>query len=204
MRRPPPPKIPAQVLARIRDLKKAFTPAINKITDDISYASGYALGGVQMVITDEGLVIIDTTESQDAAREILSEFRKITDKPVKYIIYTHGHVDHISGTPVFMEPGTEVIATADCVDFMKKDFGWLGEFHRRSRRIQSGDEYDAYAKKRLFESPVRLSHKLEGDDLVYPTITFEREYFFELGGKKFEVYHTIGETPDHLMVCHPK
>jgi alkyl sulfatase BDS1-like metallo-beta-lactamase superfamily hydrolase len=201
---PPPPKIPAHALERIRDLKKAFTPAINKITDDIYYASGYALGGVQMVITDEGLVIIDTTESQEAAREILSNFRKITDKPVKYIIYTHGHVDHISGTPVFMEPGTEVIATADCVEFMKKDFGWLGEFHRRSRRIQSGDEDDAYARKRLFKSPVRLSHKLEGDDLVYPTITFEREYFFELGGKKFEVYHTIGETPDHLMVWMPE
>ena len=200
---PPPPKIMVESLGKIKEMKEAFTPTIEKITDDIYYARGYALGGVQMVITDEGLVIIDTTESEEAAREILAEFRKITEAPVKYIIYTHGHVDHITGAPIFMGPDTQVIATADCVDFMQKDFGWLAEFQRRCRKIQSGDMDSDYARPMPMKSKVRLSHTLTKEDIVWPTITFDQEYFFELGGKKFELYHTIGETPDHLMVWMP-
>ncbi|WP_051327534.1 alkyl/aryl-sulfatase [Desulfatibacillum aliphaticivorans] len=201
---PPPPKVMVESLAQIKELKEAFTPTIVKVTDDIYYARGYALGGVQMVITDEGLVIIDTTESLDAAQEILAEFRKITDKPVKYIIYTHGHVDHIVGAPVFMGPDTQVIATEDCVEFMKKDFGWLAPFQRRCRKIQSGDMDSEYARKPPMQSKVRLSHTAGEKDIVWPTITFDQEYSFELGGKEFKLYHTIGETPDHLMVWMPQ
>ena len=122
---PPPPKISVEGMKKVAELKRVFTPRVTKITDQIYYASGYAIGGVQMVITDEGLVVIDTTESKEAAREILGEFRKITDRPIKYIIYTHGHIDHICGSSVFMEKGTEVIATRDTVEFLRKDFGIL-------------------------------------------------------------------------------
>ena len=80
---PPPPKIALEALRDLSELKKAMTPQVDKITEDIYQASGFALGNVQMVITDEGLVIIDTTESQDAAREIFARFREITDQPVR-------------------------------------------------------------------------------------------------------------------------
>jgi alkyl sulfatase BDS1-like metallo-beta-lactamase superfamily hydrolase len=202
--KPPPPAKPSlESLGRLSELRKAFTPTVTKITDDIYYASGFSLGGVQMVITDEGLVIIDTTESTGAAGEILAEFRKITDKPVKYIIYTHGHVDHVYGSSVFMEEGTEVIATRDAVKFLEKDFEELGEFHSRSRKNQSGNIAKEYMRELPFESPVRLPARARGNDFVWPTITFDTEYSFELGGKRFEIYHTVGETPDHLMVWLP-
>jgi alkyl sulfatase BDS1-like metallo-beta-lactamase superfamily hydrolase len=42
------------------------------------------------------------------------------------------------------------------------------------------------------------------EDLVWPTITFDQKYSFALGGKTFEVHHTTGETPDHLMVWLPE
>ncbi|UCB49762.1 MAG: alkyl/aryl-sulfatase [Deltaproteobacteria bacterium] len=200
---PPPPKFSVLGIKKLVELKRTFTPRVTKITDCIYYASGYAIGGVQMVITDEGLVIIDTTESKEAAREILGEFRKITDKPIRYVIYTHGHMDHICGSKVFMEKGTEVIATEDAVKFLRKDFGWLGEFHRRSRHNQLGDLAEAYARKIPFNSPFRLPTLTEGKDFVWPTITFDQAYSFVLGGKRFELYHTMGETPDHLMVWLP-
>ena len=200
---PPPPKFSVTGIKKLAELKRRFTPRMTKITDDIYYASGYALGGVQMVITDEGLVIIDTTESKEAAREILREFRKITDKPIRYIIYTHGHIDHVCGSKVFMEKGTEVIATEDAVKFLRKDFGWLGEFHNRSRHNQFGDVAEAYARKIRIRAPFHLPTLSESKDFVWPTITFDREYAFVLGGKRFQLYHTIGETPDHLMVWLP-
>lgn len=61
---------------------------------------GYALGNAIMIIAPEGLIIVDVTESSMAAKEILAEFRKITKKPIKAIIYTHHHTDHIGGVGV--------------------------------------------------------------------------------------------------------
>lgn len=199
---PPPPKIALEVIKEVSDLRKLMTPKVEKITEDIYTASGFALGSVQMVITDEGLVIIDTTESEEAAREIFDKFREITTKPVRYVIYTHGHLDHVCGTPVFMEEGTEVIATKDLVQFMQRDFQELHEFHVRSRRNQSGTLAEEYSR----ELPVKpLFRGISGfERLVWPTITFDREYSFVLGGKAFEVFHTSGETPDHLMVWMPE
>ena len=53
-----------------------------------------------MVIAPEGLIIIDTTESMVAARQIKDEFRKYSTAPIKAIIYTHHHADHIGGAKV--------------------------------------------------------------------------------------------------------
>jgi uncharacterized sulfatase len=200
---PPAPKSPVENLTKLGELRKAFTPKVTKITNSIYSASGFALGSVHMVITDEGLVILDTTESTESAAMILEEFRKITDKPIKYIIYTHGHVDHIYGSSVFMEQGTEVIATNAAVELMKKDFGWLAEFQSRSRKNQSGRISPEYARELPFESPVKLPARAKGNDFIWPTIAFDEEHSFTLGGKKFDIYHTVGETPGHLMVWLP-
>jgi alkyl sulfatase BDS1-like metallo-beta-lactamase superfamily hydrolase len=199
---PPPPRIPLETLKDLAELKKAMTPRVEKITEDIYLASGFALGSVQMIVTDEGLVIVDTTESEAAAREILEKFREITTQPVRYVIYTHGHLDHVCGSPVFMEQGTEVIATKDLVRFMQRDFRELRAFHVRSRRNQSGSLAPEHSRKLPFKSLFRGVSGFE--DLVWPTITFDQEYSFVLGGKTFELVHTTGETPDHLMVWMPE
>lgn len=76
---------------------------IRKVSDNIYMGIGYALGNAIMVIAPDGLIIVDVTESSMAAKEILAEFRKITQKPIKAIIYTHHHTDHIGGVGGFIE-----------------------------------------------------------------------------------------------------
>jgi alkyl sulfatase BDS1-like metallo-beta-lactamase superfamily hydrolase len=85
---------------------------------------------------------------------------------------------------------------------MKKDFVEVKEFHCRSRLNQAGLSAVEFARKLPRESPVNLV--CAGEEPVWPTITFDREYKFTLGGKRFELYHTAGETPDHLMVWLPE
>jgi len=109
----------------------------------------------------------------------------------------------VYGSTVFMEGNTEVIATADAVQFMKKDFGWLAEYHNRSRHIQFGDIAPEYAPPGVSFSTTRLPPFSSEEHIVFPTKTFDPEYAFLLGGKRFELYHTTGETPDHLMVWLP-
>ena len=71
--------------------------------DNIYVAIGYGLANCIMIEGDSGIVIIDTMESNDIAKEVLIEFRKITEKPIKAIILTHFHADHTNGISVFLD-----------------------------------------------------------------------------------------------------
>ena len=61
------------------------------------------------LVTDEGVIVTDPMNPK-AANLLLGEIRKITDKPVKYVVYSHNHHDHISGGKVFKDQGAIFIA----------------------------------------------------------------------------------------------
>lgn len=61
------------------------------------------------LVTDEGVIVADPLNPK-AAGVMRKEISKITDKPVKYVIYSHNHHDHISGGTVFKEQGAKFIA----------------------------------------------------------------------------------------------
>jgi alkyl sulfatase BDS1-like metallo-beta-lactamase superfamily hydrolase len=198
---PSAPKFSADALLRIAALKRKYSPAVEKITDRVYLARGFALGNVGMIITDEGLVIVDTTESRSVAEEISARFREITDLPIRYIIYTHGHRDHILGTPAFFSQGVQVIATNAAVALMKTYRKELRAFYDRSRANQSGRLETEHSLK----SPIKSIFKLETESqLIWPTTTFDEKYTFQLGGVDIELYHTVGETPGHLMIWLPR
>jgi len=116
---PPEATLSAEMTAKAAPmLLSMINPKIIKVKDDVYVAMGYALGNVGMVITDEGLVIVDTTEREEAAQKIMAEFRKITDQPVRYVIYTHYHPDHTQGARAFMGPGVDVIATTAFLEWI--------------------------------------------------------------------------------------
>jgi alkyl sulfatase BDS1-like metallo-beta-lactamase superfamily hydrolase len=167
-------------------------------------AMNYDLANVGMVITEEGLVIVDTTGSEENARKAKEALRKITDKPVRYIVYTHFHPDHTQGTNVFMEEGTQVIATEAFLEWIHYQNELLGDHHRRSRAIQGG----LFESDWAFAMPIRTEGRVHWAgrrvNVVMPTITFKDSYAFTLGGKRFELFATSGETHDHLAMYMPE
>ena len=50
---------------------------------------------IRVVVGTDGIIIVDTTEAQEPALQILKEFRKITSKPIKAIILTHFHTGNL-------------------------------------------------------------------------------------------------------------
>ncbi len=68
----------------------------------------YDVSNVTMIVGDHGIILVDTGMIPENARATLDEFRKITDKPVKAVIYTHGHGDHTGASPVFAAEGKDV------------------------------------------------------------------------------------------------
>jgi cyclase len=75
---------------------------------------GYVPNGNSVVIVNEkDVLIFDTFSRPSTSRTVLAEIRKITDKPVRYVVNSHHHPDHWSGNEVYAEafPNLEIIAT---------------------------------------------------------------------------------------------
>ena len=66
-------------------------------------AVGFALANSILLEAPDGLIVVDTTEAVAGATDIFREFRNISQKPVKGVIYTHSHKDHMGGTEVCCE-----------------------------------------------------------------------------------------------------
>ncbi|MFV0447456.1 MAG: alkyl sulfatase dimerization domain-containing protein [Vibrio sp.] len=71
--------------------------AVLKIDNNIYMAYGFGMDNPVMIEGDDGIIIVDPGESVQMAQAAKEQFDKITNKPVKAIIYTHNHIDHISG-----------------------------------------------------------------------------------------------------------
>jgi alkyl sulfatase BDS1-like metallo-beta-lactamase superfamily hydrolase len=78
-----------------------FERKIHKIGDNVYSAVGWMDGNCVMVVGDDGVIIVDTGPDLASANEVAAEFRKITDKPVRAVIYTAFHADHINGVKAF-------------------------------------------------------------------------------------------------------
>jgi alkyl sulfatase BDS1-like metallo-beta-lactamase superfamily hydrolase len=160
-----------------------------KITDHIYQAVGF--GNTFLVTTPAGNVIIDTSSANVAPLHV-KLLKAVSSAPVKYIILTHGHGDHTGGVALWKEPGTQIVAQRNQVEFLNYQTRLAGFFALRNAA--------------QFALPAQPARPWAGDYGAkgFATILFDDKYQFTLGGIKFEVYSTPGETPDHLSVWIPE
>src|SRR4051812_3598137 len=85
--------VPAQLTAHARTMAQG----VYQVAEDFYVAVGYGQANITMVVGTDGVLIIDCLETQEAARQALGDLRKVSDKPIRALIYTHSHPDHISG-----------------------------------------------------------------------------------------------------------
>lgn len=76
-----------------------------KVTDHLYQVRNSDIGNLTVVEGDDGLIIIDTTQYVEGARQGLELFRRhVSDKPVVAVIYTHTHIDHYGGIKGVVDP----------------------------------------------------------------------------------------------------
>jgi glyoxylase-like metal-dependent hydrolase (beta-lactamase superfamily II) len=81
-----------------------------KEADDVYVAEGYDFANIGFIITPQLVVAIDAGTTEETAKEAVAALRRVTRAPIKYIIFTHGHWDHVGGLAAVREPGSTVIA----------------------------------------------------------------------------------------------
>ena len=90
-----------------------FKREIIQLADNVYMAFGFAASNQFMIVGDDGLIIIDTSETTKAAENVLAAFREISSLPIHTIILTHSHRDHVSGASVFAEDGSPDILASE-------------------------------------------------------------------------------------------
>lgn len=166
----------------------------HRIADDVWQV--HAVGNTNMVVTSEGNVVIDTglPTDKDRARDVM---RKADDGPTRYVIVTHAHQDHLGGTDVWLEEGTEVIAHETFLETQRYLTELVPYFMARNQPL-----YPNEIPKALLLSQTLMKRIYPN---VQPTIEVDDQYAFELGGTRFEVIHTPGaEGEDSICVWLPE
>ena len=93
--------------------QQAPTFATTKVegTDNV-YIFRYQNHQSMFIVTPSGVIATDPISygRPQAAKAYLDEIRKITQAPIKYLIYSHHHYDHIAGGKVFKDAGAKIVA----------------------------------------------------------------------------------------------
>jgi glyoxylase-like metal-dependent hydrolase (beta-lactamase superfamily II) len=170
----------------------AFAQAgLTKITEgvysyvDVKHATAQNSFGANagIVIGKDGIVVIDTLISAKEAKKFIKDIRAVSDKPIKYVVNTHMHLDHTFGNCEFVKLGASIIASADGKREMK-----------------------SYAEPALKKaSAYGLSEKdLEGTEICYPSLTFEKKMEIDLGDRTVElIYPGRSHTKGSILIFVP-
>jgi len=150
------------------------------------------ISSASWVKTTDGIVLVDTLLNPGVAGKMKEKIQETGGGPIKHIIYTHHHLDHIGGASVFMDDNPEVIGHRFLPEDIEK-YQILKEHRARIGSIQFNIPYDVkrYDVKKSLQ-------------FVPPTRLFDESMTFSLGDKTFELYHARAETDDAVWVYVPE
>ncbi len=150
-----------------------------------------AFSNVVVFGTDDGLVVFDVSH-EISAPAALRGLREWSTAPVHSAVYTHGHVDHVTGAQAF---------DADAASRGYRPIRYVGHeaVPTRFDRYRATNGYNGHINMRQF----RLPEPRFPSDFVYPELTYRTTTTLDVGGRAFELRHARGETDDHTWAWVP-
>ena len=160
-------------------------PTIKQITKDIYFFYDYVGSNSVLLVTDDGVLVIDTREHPRLGQDLIKRIREVTDKPIKWVINSHFHGDHTFGNPAFKAEGATFVAQQETARLMK--LVQPKEIARRS---------DGLLKEHLDPNEVQL---------ILPDITFENQMTIYLDGREVRLFYLgPGQQPGDTFILFPQ
>ena len=178
------------------DIQPAVIPNAVPLNDFIYLSEG--LSNSYLIVTSEGRIVVNSGMGFEAPTHRRA-YDAIDTSPIRYILFTQGHVDHVGGADSFLEEGTEILAQAGNARHQEED-GRLLPF----RALRSYFAW-AHAIDKIRAAEIEgVNGKPVTQATPRATITFDDSYAFQLGGIKFELYATPGgETRESMVIWLP-
>jgi cyclase len=134
-----------------------------------------SVGNAGFVVGSAAVLAVDSSATEEGARELLAEIRKLTPLPVKWVVDTHYHLDHLGGNAVFRDAGAVVVAHENVRKWARtENLKWRKEITEKDRAIL--------------------------DALVLPDITTEDRITVSLGDRDAVLTARPGHTNGDLVV----
>ena len=180
------------------------------------------LGGNSVaILTDDGVVMFDTSGTPGSGQAILSEIRKLTDKPVLYVINSHWHWDHWGGNQVFREAFPNVrflshernrdlmmnIAPAWNAPGLEKDLPAYVDYQKKQLQAAEAThagETELVKKRELLVADEEFLQQKRSVRYTVPNATFSESATLYLGGREIRVWHAQAITPGDTYLYLPK
>jgi len=183
-----------------------FKKEIIKVTDGVYVAIGYGLANSILIEGKDSVVIVDVLESMQAAAEVQKAFAKISAKPVKALIYTHYHPDHVYGAQAFVGKGNKVAVYAH--ETTPRYLDEIATVTREIHQIRSLRMFGVFLDQKALVN-AGIGEHLHIDEgatlgLIRPTHLFAKTLSVNLAGVSFELIHAPGETDDQIFVWLPE
>ena len=145
------------------------------IVDD----QGLAGGNAGFVIGDDGVAVIDTFQDPRPARALLADIRKMTKLPIRFVVNTHYHLDHVNGNDVFAAAGATIVA------------------HRNVRAWMRTENL------KMLDPPITAEKKARVASLTLPSLVYDDHIDLYLGSRRINVRHYPGHTGSDSVVWVP-
>lgn len=165
---------------------------------------GFVSGNSVLIVGTDAALVVDSGHVPSVTRRMVLDITKLTNKPVRFLVNTHWHPDHVSGNSLYRDqwPGVAIVSTPttqfeltrpdslyDDLTEMNKYMPML-EQALASGKSSSGkqltDAERGYYTEVLAEAKF-MQTELKQTPKAPPTVTFNKQMIIDLGGRKVEI-----------------
>lgn len=198
------------VNASLEEHTEIFKRSFEEVIPGVHLAIGYGLANVIIIEAPDGLIMVDTLESMDAAEGLLPDIRVLrekTGKDISDIIYTHNHADHVFGAGVFTEDQAAPVRIWAHQDTEARVHEVVNVL-RPIIYVRSMRQFGTFLSDAELENagigPFLLANDATRIDFEATTNPIsQKEVRLKIAGETVVIKEAIGETPDQLLIYLP-